>query len=234
MDLTFAGTDTTQTFTNKTYTAAIFTGGWTASGSTSFDLSGSTATFKTPTGLTTVSGDATVAGVTTPTGGVAAAGGYSVSPRTFHSGGVAASSSTMGTDTTPATTTTYICEVFIPANCTVTGVAVLLGSAAAGNMTVGLADSSGAPIAAAVSASTTAGSTPAIFLRIPFSVAYAAKGPATYWITVQTDNTSNRLRTHAWGNFGTTTQTGGTYGIRVSFSPPTTFTTNVGPICTLY
>lgn len=171
----------------------------------------------------------------TPTGGVAAAGGWSVSPRTIHSGNAppTAALSGAGTDTTPVTTTTYICEIFVPANCTITGVAVLNGSVNAGNITVSLADSTGAPIAAAKSASTASSGTNA-YQRIPFASSYAAKGPATYYVMYQTDNTSNRFRTHLVGNFGTTTQTSGVYGTFVSFSPPTTFTTNVGPICSLY
>lgn len=181
------------------------------------------------------SGTVVATNAITPTGGVAAAGGWSVSPRTVHSGNTPpnAALSSAGTDTTPVATTTYICEIFIPANCTVTGVAVVNGSANAGNIQVSLADSTGAPIAAAKSASTASSGANA-YQRIPFASSYAAKGPATYYIMYQTDNTSNRLRTHLVGNFGTSTQTAGTYGTFVSFSPPTTFTTNVGPICSLY
>ncbi len=48
---------------------------------------------------------------------------------------------------TEGTTETYIGEVFIPCNMTVTGVAVFNGSNVTGNMNVGLANSSGANVA---------------------------------------------------------------------------------------
>lgn len=180
-------------------------------------------------------GAVVVSTAVTPTGGVNAAGGYSISPRCIHTGNsppIAALGST-GTDTTPVITTTYISEIFVPANCTVTGVALLNGTAAAGNIQIKLADSTGAVISAAATSSTAASGTDA-YQRVPFGSSYAIKGPATYFIMVQCSSASHRFRSHISGNFGTTTITSGTYGVFVSFTPPTTFTTNVGPICSLY
>ena len=228
------GDDTTTTLTNKTYSAAIFTNGWTASGSTSFDLSGATATFKTPSGLTTVSGAATVVGITTPTGGVAAAGGFSVSPRQCNTGAAPAVVSTDGFDATPSITETYISEIYVPTNCTITGIAVFNGSATgSGNITVGLATSAGAPITAAKSASTVISGTDAYQL-VPFATPYAAVGPATYYIQVQYSSATTRYNAHTLGHHGVTKQTGQTYGTFTSFSAPTTFTTQIGNMCGLY
>ena len=121
----------------------------------------------------------------------------------------------------------------MPCNCTITGVALFNGSDVTGNVTVGLADSTGAPITAAKSA-TTAGAGPDAYQRVPFATAYAAKGPATYFIQVQYDSGTARYNTHTLGNHGVLVQTTQVYGTLASFTPPSTFVTNVGNIASLY
>jgi hypothetical protein len=225
--------DGTQTLTNKTYSNAVFTGSWTASGSSTLDLSAATGQFKTPTGNTTVSGAMTVVGATTPTGGVAAAGGYTVSPRHINTGGAAALNSTDGVNTAAVITTTYISEIFVPSNCTLSGVSVFNGSATgSGNITVCLADATGAPISATKSTSTVVAGIDA-YQNISFGSTYAAKGPANYYIMVQYSNSATYFNTHGVGHHGTGTQAG-TYGTFTSFSPPTTFNAGVGNICGFY
>lgn len=162
--------------------------------------------------------------------GIGAASGQTFSP-TSHTGGIPAQVSTDGNDTTPATTETYIASVQIPANCTVTGVRVFNGSAVAGNMIVGLFDSTGANVAA--SASTAQSGTDA-YQQLAFTSPYSAKGPATYYVGVQFSSTSARLNTHAFGSFPASKKTGETYGTFTTITPPTTFTANQGPIATLY
>jgi hypothetical protein len=130
-------------------------------------------------------------------------------------------------------TETHIVEVFVPANMTVTGVALLNGSATAGNYQISMANSSGVPIAGAVTAST-AGSGTSAYQRIPFAVAWAATGPATYYILLQNNNTGNRFRTHAAGNFGASVKTTEVFGTFTTVTPPTTFTADKGPIASLY
>lgn len=242
MTLSAAGTgagsvatiDGTQTLTAKTYNNAIFTGTWTASGSSTLDLSGSTGQFKTPTGNTTISGTATAVGAITPTGGVAAAGGFSMSPRGINTGQAPAMVSTDGSDATAVNTETYISEISIPANCTVTGIAVFNGNATgSGNIQVSLADSSGNPIVAAKSASTTIVGTDAYQL-VPFTAPYSAVGPATYYIMVQYSSNTTHYNAHTLGHHGVTKQTAQTYGTFTTFSPPTTFTTAIGNMCGLY
>lgn len=185
-------------------------------------------TFTNPVVIGTMS----ISGILTPTGGIAAAGGFSA-PSVYHSGGMAPSTTTTGTDTTPVVTETYIAEVFVEANCTLTGVAVLNGSAVAGNMQISLADSTGAPIAAAQTASTAVAGT-AAYQKVPFVTPYAAKGPAKYFILLQNNNVANRYRSHILGNFGASKKTGETYGVFTAVTPPTTFTTNLGPIADTY
>ncbi len=182
---------------------------------------------------TSASSTLAVTGALTPTGGVAAAGGFSVVPRGWHTGQSPAKVSTDGNNSTPSITETYVQEIFVPANCTITGIALFNGSDVTGNVTVGLADSTGAPIAAAKSAST-AGSGTDAYQLVPFAVAYAAKGPATYFIQVQYSSATARYNAHTLGTHAVMVQTGQTYGTLASFTPPTAFVTNVANICGLY
>lgn len=182
-------------------------------------------------GNTSLAGTLAVTDVITPTGGVAAAGGFTAGARLIHTGGMPARVSTDGNDTTPSTTETYIGEVFVPANCTINGVAVFNGSAVAGNIKVGLTDSSGSVVAS--SASTAASGTDA-YQRVPFSSSYAAKGPATYYVLLQSNNTSYRFNTHLFGDFGAAKKTGETFGTLTTITPPTTFAANLAPIASLY
>ncbi len=174
-----------------------------------------------------------VTGVLTPTGGVAAAGGFSLSPRGIWVGQTAPQVSTDFNDSTPSTTETYVSEVHVPANCTITGVALFNGTNVTGNVTVGLADSTGAPIVAAKSASTAGSGTDAL-QRVPFATPYAAKGPATYFIQVQYDSATARYNTHVIGNHGVLVQITQTYGTLASFTPPTTFVSVVSNVAGLY
>lgn len=164
--------------------------------------------------------------------GIPAANSQSISAKLFHTGGVPATASTSGTDATPVITEVYIAEVFIPANVTLTGVSVMNGSVASGNLKVGLANSAGAVVA--TSASTAQSGTDA-YQRVPFTATYAAKGPGTFYVLLFIDNTTARFNTHTFGDFGAAKQTGQTYVTGfTTITPPTTFTTALGPIASLY
>ena len=163
-------------------------------------------------------------------GGISAALGLNA-PKCFHTGDVGASSTTMGTDTTPVVTETYIARVYIPLNTTLTGISVLNGSAAAGNIQVGLADGSGNVLATSAS---TAQSGTAAFQQVPFSAPITVKGPGEYLVMLQCNNTSARFRSHTLGNFIAGKLTGQTYGTMVTFTPPTGFTANLGPVADTY
>lgn len=162
-------------------------------------------------------------------------GGASVSPRLVASCSTPAITATQGTDTTPVNTETYIVEVYVPTTMTVTGVALLNGSAVAGNVKISLATSAGVPIGGAVTASTAQAGT-AVYQLIPFAASYSAVGPATYYLLVQFDtNTTPRFRTHTVaGTCGASKKTGETYGTFTTVTAPTTFTTALGPIVSLY
>ena len=193
---------------------------------------GASASFVMTAGAQTIGGAKSFSSNIVPTAGIAAAGGFSVSPRLWASGDNPALNSTDGTDATPVATEVYIAEVFVDANVSLTGVAAFNGSVASGNYKVGLADSTGAILATSVS---TAMSGTDTYQRVAFTAPYAAVGPATYYILQFVDNNTARINTHTVGNFGTAKQTGQTYATGfTAITPPTTFTTALGPIASLY
>lgn len=157
--------------------------------------------------------------------------GYVAQATGFHTGGIPARVSTDGTDTTPSITETYIAEVFVPANCTVTGVSIMNGSAVAGNVKVGIATSSGGVLASSGSVAASGTDT---YQDIALSAATTLYGPATYYVLVQCGSTSMRINTHTFGRFRTGKKTGETFGTLTTITPPSTFTTGLGPIATLY
>lgn len=160
-------------------------------------------------------------------GGLAARGSVTV----FHTGEAPPSTTTTGTDTTPAVTETYIARVFLPVNAALTGVALLNGSAVAGNVTVALLNNEGVPVAQSGS---TAQAGIAGYQLVPFTATHNARGPGLHFIAIQFDSTSARFRSHVLGAFTAFKQTGQTYGTFTTASSPNTFTTGQGPIASTY
>ena len=189
---------------------------------------------------TVLGGTLAVTGASALTGAVVASSNVTVGgligPGTqstiFHSGGVGPGVVAFGTDTTPAVTETYIVQIDIPENATLTGLSVLNGTAVSGNIAVALANSAGAVVAS--SASTTAGSGTNAYQAIPFSATYAAVGPAKYFGLVQYSATTARYRTHILGNFGAAKKTSETYGTFTTVTAPTTFATAGAVVCDTY
>ena len=159
-----------------------------------------------------------------------ASGSSGASPRCVHTGGRAPSASTDGTDATPVITETYIAEILVPAAMQATGFANFNGSVASGNIKVGLFSKAGALLAQ--SASTAMSGTDA-FQRVPFTAAVQLS-PGTYYVGLQVDNTTARINCHPFGNFGASKKEGETYGTFTTITPPTTFTTGLGPMGGLY
>lgn len=177
------------------------------------------------------SGGIASGGAITPSGGVAAAGGFGV-PRVYHTGELAPPTTTTGTDTTPVVTEVYVARVFVPVNCTITGAALLNGSAAAGNIKAGLYDTAGNLLAQTAS---TAQSGTAAYQQVPWTAPIPLKGPASYYIAWTFDSTSARFRSHILGNFGAGKLTGAVYGTLPNpITVPGTFTTNLGPVSDTY
>jgi hypothetical protein len=141
------------------------------------------------------------------------------------------STTTTGTDTTPVITETYIGEVYVANNCEATGVSLLNGSAVAGNVKLALYDGLGNVVAQTAS---TAQAGTAALQAVAFTAVAKIKGPATYFVGVQCSSTSARIRTHTLGVMAAAKKAGETYGTVTPITPPTTFTTALGPIASLY
>lgn len=159
-------------------------------------------------------------------------GATAPSPRTIATGGAMPMAAADGTDATPVITETYFVEVLVPVPMLLTGVALFNGSVAAGNIRLALYNKAGTS-RLALSASTLMVGTDD-FQRIPFAATYQA-APGTYYVGVQYSDASARYNTHTIGNFGASKATGTVYGtLPTTMTPPTTFTTALGPMGGLY
>ena len=169
----------------------------------------------------------------TPTGGIAQAAGLTASARNINTCGAPATLATSGTDTANAASSdTYVAELFVPTNVSTTGAALFNGGTQNGSATIYLADTAGTQIAHTASTATSGASQYQLIAWVGGPI--AVKGPATYYMYFQNSATSNTWRAWAVGHCGTVLATGGTYGTFPTLTPPTTFTTLVGPIGGLY
>ena len=226
-----AGLKVTGAVAAGTVAAAVISSGADANLTVNAKGTGTIGIGSVSTGIVTITPATTVTGIITPTGGITAAADQTISPRNIHVGGTSAMLAADGNDSTPVNTETYIGEVFIPANCTITGVAVFNGSNVTDNVIVALANSGGTVVAQSIS---TAGSGTDAYQRVPFTGTYAAKGPATYYVLTQYAGSTSRYNTFASGNFGASKKTGEVFGTFTTITPPTTFTTALANIASLY
>lgn len=163
-----------------------------------------------------------------------------LSPRMFHTGGVPyTAAATVGTDgwggnnTTPVATETYFAELLVTHTCLVRGIAVKNGSAAATDKyVVALLDAAGTVLANSDTAGTVASGTSA-YQAISFTNPIQLT-PGTYYVALQANGTTTRFATHSLGKFGAGKQTGTVFGTLTALVPPVTFTTNLGPIASLF
>jgi hypothetical protein len=175
----------------------------------------------------------TASGAITPSGGIKGVNGSLLtSCFCVHSGGVGTATAAAGTDSTAVNTETLIVEVFVPVTTTFTGVSVMHLATSTGNVQFAVADATGALVAASTTASTAAVAA-AAYQQVPFSVALTLTGPATYFVLMQNSG-SNHIRTHVVGNFRCGKKTGEVFGTFTAITPPTGFTTALGPILDLY
>lgn len=186
----------------------------------------------TATGLAVGATGLVATGAITPTGGIVAT--VDRVPN-IPIGAVALGS--LGTNTTPVAGTLYFASVWLDANKTITGIAQLNGSAVGTDKTiVSLWNSAGTLVANSDLAGTTCVGTDA-WQEVAFTGTYAAKGPGRFWVGVQVNGTTCRLRTIAastYLNF-TGSSTPGAFGtIGSSITPPTATAADKGPIAYLY
>ena len=142
----------------------------------------------------------------------------------------------LGTNTTMVAGTLYRSEIFVPYLATWTGIGCLNGTTAGtDNGLVALYDSNGVFIqSSAVAGALSVGAN--AFQNRAF-LATVTLLPGRYFIAYQQNGTTATMRTHAAANGGNqmTASSTGTFGtVPVSFTAPTTFTADVGPIGWLY
>jgi len=188
-------------------------------------------------GASTVSGASTVAGVTTPTGGVAAAGGFSALASGVHVGGSAAAAAGDGTDSALANGTLFVGECLIAANMTITGVSVLVGTTGGTDKFQAiLFNSAGDVVAKSADAGITVGSN-GLYQDLVFTATYAALGPATYYIGINANGNTAKLKTHLMGSFRGNS-VAQTFGTPAAIVPGTLFSTrwtaSKAPYASLY
>jgi len=143
----------------------------------------------------------------------------------------------LGNNTTMAATITYISEIFVPYWAQWTGIGILIGTTGGtDNGLIALYDTNGVLITNSAVAGVLVGTGDTFQDRAFLAAPLLA--PGRYFGAYQQNGTTATLRTHAAANGGnqmTRTVTGGTFGtLPASFTPPTTFTANVGPIFRLY
>ena len=142
----------------------------------------------------------------------------------------------LGTNTTLVSGTLYRSEIFVPQLASWTGIGVLNGATVGtNNGLVAIYDSAGNFIqSSAVAGAVTVGAN--AFQNRAF-IAPVLLGPGRYFLAYQANGATDTLRTHAAANGGNqmTASSTGTFGtLPTSFTPPTTFTADVGPIAWLY
>jgi hypothetical protein len=152
-------------------------------------------------------------------------------PTVFNTGAFKPAAASDGTDATAVNTETYIAQIDVPVQTTLTGIQWMGLATSTGNVQFELADSTGALIAAAATASTATAGT-ANYQTAAFVAPYIAK-PGKYFVLMQNSG-SNHYRAHTVGAFGCSKKTGETYGTFTAVTPPTTFTTAICPIATTY
>lgn len=188
------------------------------------------ANLPTPVNLINMGGNVSLA----PAGGLQAPT-QAQGPRILPNGTILAFAS-LGTNTTLVAGTLYRCEIFAPYLALWTGIGVLNGATVGtNNGLVALYDSNGVLVAnSAVAGAVTAGANS--FQQRAFT-SPVLLGPGRYFLAYQANGATDTLRTWAAANGGNqmTASSTGTFGtLPASFTPPTTFTADVGPIAHLY
>ena len=152
------------------------------------------------------------------------------SARCIHTGGQPMISATSpGVSTIAASTNTYVAEVYVPNYVKLNGVAIYNYATAGGNVTIYLLANNGVSIANSTSTAVSGTST---YQRVACS--FAALPPGTYYIAAQFSSATNTFATHVTGDFGTVAVGGSTFGILPTVTAPTTFTSTVGLVASLY
>jgi hypothetical protein len=173
-----------------------------------------------------------VTGASTLTGGIVGTTPTRISNILI--GGVARAS--IGTDGAHVAGKVYFSELWLPTNKTLTGIGFLNGTTVGTDkMIVGLYSSAGVLLAnSALAGALGAGQDD--FQQIAFTAAYAAVGPARYWIAIQCEGTTHQTQKIAAATYlNSTGSVAGSFGtMPATITPTTTTTADVGPIGYVY
>ncbi len=179
-----------------------------------------------------------VTGITTVTGGIGAAAtkarALGIRSADWE---VASTLSATGTDAAAAdATTVYLVSVFVPVNCTVTGIATLNGTNVTTDKFVNyLFNAAGTKVGQTAAAGATPNAD--VFDEVDLTAPAAITGPAVYFIGRQHNGTTIGFQsiTENKGHEPLAGSVAGTsFGAETAVVPPTTFTTAKGPFGYLY
>lgn len=152
-------------------------------------------------------------------------------------GGVAYGS--VGTNTTGVANKRWTSTMYVPYSFYATGIQFLTGgTATTDKITSEIHDAGGFTIANSAAAGVLLSGGGNTFLSVPFTSKTLITGPALYYIATNTNGTNagdiQTIPTLTFNNVLTAGTTSITFGTFPSFTPPTTFTANVGPVGCLY
>lgn len=143
----------------------------------------------------------------------------------------------LGTAVSSVAGTIYFADVFVGRDFTATGIGILNAGTTGTNLgIVALYDSGGVLLAnSALAGAVTSGGN--AFQQYAFTATVRIQGPAQYWVAYQANGATDNFRCIAASTFVdvlTKSQTGVFATIPATFTPPTTFSADVGPAAYLY
>lgn len=138
-----------------------------------------------------------------------------------------------GNDSVGIANQIWVCELQVPFNTLVTGLAFLIGTVGGTDKAIAIFyDGVGNVLANSALAGTTVG-TASTFQRLAFVTAHPA-GIGLHYVGIQTNGTTARLQTQQGGNHNAGVITGQTFGTPTAITPPSTFTANSAPVVMTY
>lgn len=179
------------------------------------------------------SGSLTITGATTLSGGL----NLPSEPSIFWAAGGSTVLATSGTDVACANGTRFWVELNIPYNCTITGLAYLVGSVGGtDSVVVQLCNSSGVQVATSrvVGGAATLVGTAAQFQSVAFTSPYTAVS-GRYFAVVQFNGTTAKFRAYPIpGSKFIANTAAGTWGTKADITPGTSFIADKAPILQTY
>ncbi len=166
----------------------------------------------------TLTGALTISSGLTVTGAITAGAGLSVTTAFFPT--VACTSLTQGSEQIPVAGSVYYSALWIPANYTITGAAVLNGATVGTDKWIlALYNSAGTKVAnSALAGVTTSGAD--TFQQIAFTATYSALGPGLYYLSVSSNGTTDTFRRGVVNGQRAGSATG-VFGTLAAITPPT-------------